>query len=125
MADYNTFNNLDEILSQPGRISVITTDWCNASNFISDGIEIVDYEDGKEVQGSEQYFDLVSPDDSILNAQLQKNVFVEKEAEGFFEEKLKQAQDFRDANGNLDVYADRLEKRILEEEEADSEDNEY
>lgn len=121
---YNTFTDLTEVLSQPGRISVIETDTCNSTNFIPDGIVIKDYEDGKEVPESEQYFELVDPDDSILDAKLQENVFVSQEAEGFYDEKMKQAQEFRDANCNLDVYAERLEERARREaEEAESEDS--
>lgn len=122
MANYNTFTSKEEVSSLPGRISVITTDWSSACNSIPDGIEIKDYEDGKEVPGSEQYFDLIGPDDKILDAKLQENVFVSEEAKGFYDEKLKQAQDFRDANCNIGVYAERLEQEAKRESEENAED---
>lgn len=123
---YNTFRDLSEVLSQPGRISVIETDTCSSSNFIPDGIIIKEYENGEKVPGSEQYFELVDVDDSILDAKLQEDVFVSQEAEGFYDEKLKQAQKFRDANCNFDVYAERLEEEAREaEEEAKSENPDF
>ena len=114
MANYRVFSNISEVETTHGRVSVITTDACSCINLVPDGINIDVYQDGEKVEEEEQYFDTLDVGDDILDADMEKEVYVHEDAEGIYNAMLEHAQIYRDVDGNLDRYSEILEERMLE-----------
>lgn len=122
MANYNVIGDVTEI-PKKGRCSVISTDTCSTFNLIPEAVVVDTYQDGVKLEKEEQYFETSGLNDDILRAKYEKDVFVLADTEGYYNTMKDLAQEFRKANGNYDVFADRLDKRLEEMAESDAIDN--
>ena len=122
MANYNVIEDLSQI-PKTGRCSVITTDTPSCNNPIPTEVVIDVYKDGEKIEDEQQCFDCL--DEGILNAELEEKVFVQVDAEPTYNTLRELAEEFQNVNRNLDVYADRLEERLSEMSDEDSEEEDF
>ena len=122
MANYNVIEDLSQI-PKTGRCSVITTDAPSCNNPIPTEVVIDVYKDGEKIEDEQQCFDCL--DEGILNAEFEEKVFVQADAEPTYNTLRELAEEFQNANRNPDVYADRLEERLREMSDEDSEEEDF
>ena len=113
MADYKSFSHDDALKTVKGRYSVITVEQGPVA-FIPEAINIDLYVDGEKQKGKEQIFETSDINDNILKANLEDTVYISEDAIGLYDEMKECAQMFREANGNLDIYAAKLEEKMRE-----------
>lgn len=113
MAKFIAFSNISEIPNRNEKVTVITTDTTSSMNPIPSGINIDEYCCGKKINS--EYYDTVSPSDEILDAKLNEKVYIHKDAIQIYETVVELAETFKACNGCYEVYAEKLEEMLEEE----------
>lgn len=114
MANFKNFSDVEELSTITGTVSVITVE-PGPLSVIPEAIIIEKYVDGEKLEGSEERFETSDISTDILDADLEPEVYISNEAEGLYDAMVESAEMFKEANCNIDVYAEMVEEKIKAE----------